>query len=119
MLGVFGLMIPPSQRGPQYLIFRRQCFSYTCRYISLGPLRLLGGPSALQRSSRAPGAWDLRGAPGAWGLLSVRGASFLRHQDAQLQLLLQQQQQEAAYQLSRGALWHIWNPPGILFASRR
>ena len=73
-------------------------------------------PRQLLTASQQGGPWR---PPRWWGLPPVRGASFWSKQEAGLLRLLQQQQQEAAHQLSTGSLWHIWNPPGIVFASRR
>ncbi|CDJ44183.1 hypothetical protein ETH_00040590 [Eimeria tenella] len=69
------------------------------------PLGSLGAPLGPPRAPRAVGAF--------------RSIGFWRRREAELLLLLQQQQQEAAKQLAAGSLWHIWNPPGVVFTSRR
>ena len=93
----------------------------------------LGGPPGGPTRKGAP-----RGSGPLWGLsdvaqnpggpvnnvkgplfISSRFLSLRGRRDTELLQLLQQQQQEAARQLSSGALWHIWNPPGIVFSSRR
>ncbi|OEH77709.1 thioredoxin-like protein [Cyclospora cayetanensis] len=81
-------------------------------------------PDAQRRSRYFP---PKRQIGGLWSVVcgtaslrrSHRALSYWKSHEAALLRLLQQQQQEAGHQLATGASWYNWNPPGILFASRR
>ncbi|KAL8442708.1 hypothetical protein Emag_006267 [Eimeria magna] len=77
------------------------------------------GPRAIEARGAPTLRWRPYGPQVVGAHIGTRRASSWPRQEAELLHLLQQQQQEAAHQLTTGALWSVWNPPGVVFGPRR